>query len=330
MHIEDKDITIVVQGPDLENITPKVLDSINKLFKKSQKIFSTWSNQCLTKYNGFQVIKSLEPTSFLQCEEPRIYYSVNRLIISTINGVYKSKKKYLLKIRSDMYFKNKNFIKKFFRFKKRSQDYAVLNNRVILSSHFSVICFRQPLPFHYSDWFFFGETADIKNIFEIPLCKDKKESLWFKNKKKPRLYFGNYLCRFRAEQYIFFNFFKKYFKTNLDDGYDLNKDKAIISEKFLVNNFLIMSPNQLGFSSLKHKGFDKNYFPSLLNPFYTFKDWFYLYKKYIDIKFTKHNFFFQDLLSLLFFFLRRPKRTIFLISNILILRFKLILFLYFK
>ena len=90
--------------------------------------------------------------------------NVNLQIKSTKSGLKHASRKYILCIRSDLCFTSKNFISVY---KKHAYDarrnYTSFKQRILISEIFTInplTLYR--MPFHYSDWFHFGLTEDIK------------------------------------------------------------------------------------------------------------------------------------------------------------------------
>lgn len=108
MNIESQDISVVVQGAiELEYIK-KLLKSIRKFLPKAEIIVSTWEGTDVN-YLDYDILQINKDPG---CEVFTVFgkkHNLNRQILSTKNGIKRTTRKYVLKIRSDMYFDNINF-----------------------------------------------------------------------------------------------------------------------------------------------------------------------------------------------------------------------------
>jgi hypothetical protein len=135
------------------------------------------------------------------------------------------------------------------------------------------------MPYHYSDLFMFGLKSDMLNIWDLNMYKETDESFII-NK------YGIRIMRYFPEQYIWLNFLRKYNKV-ICDRYD-SKSRKIYrdSEKYMINNAVVLEQNQLGIRSLK-----ESIYTHLPESCYSYKDWLFLYKRYTSLLFRLLNFF---------------------------------------
>lgn len=311
--IKKKDITIVVQGPYFENITKKVLNNISQKFKSSEIIFSTYKNQKIPNNvkKKFFIIYNDIPLKYKNPVKSEYFYNYYGQIRTSLNGIKKSKKKYVLKVRSDMFFNNTNFLNYFDKFKYAVNKNKILSKKIIISSHYTIDPRKNPLPFHFSDWFFFGLKSDMLKVFNQNYIssENQKVPLWFYKKNKPKFFFNNYVSKFRVEQNIIINFLKKYIKLNLKHGYDHNKKNIILTEKILVSNFIVLNPNLISFESIRHPNFTDNqeliYFCELI----THEKWLNIYKKYCLISFRTNKLIFSKIFKTFLWIMLNPKEA---------------------
>ena len=284
--IKNSDITVIIQGPYYKNITNKVLNNICKLFKGSKIILSTYNdkNISIPSKNKFKVLLNNDPKKIPTSFNPLIYHNYFGQIRTTLNGILNVKTKYCLKVRSDIIFKNKNFLKFFDKYKKNIKKYKILEKKVILSSFNTIDPRKEPLPFHFSDWFYFGKKKDLLKIFNQNYMskKDKQVPLWFFKRKKPKYYFNFYFSRYRMEQHITVRFLQKFIDLKFQHAYDYNSKNIILTEKILTSNFIVLDTEQISFKSLKHPNVSKYNHLLYFNPRITFSKWLSLYKKYCD------------------------------------------------
>ena len=291
--IKKKDITVVVQGPYFKNITEKVLNNIYTKFKDSELIFSTYKGERIEKKykEKFKIIYNKILPKTPNSLEPLMYYNYYGHVRTSLNGIKKSSKNYILKTRSDIVFNNASFLEYFDKFNFFNKNYKILKKRVIISSHYTIDPRKNPLPIHFSDWFFFGLKSDLKKIFNQKYMskENKKVPLWFLKKEKPKFFFNQYMCKFRAEQNLMINFLKKFMNIDLKHGYDHNIKNVILTEKILANNFIVLNPNIISYNCLRHQNFTDNQDLIYFNELITFKKWQKIYKKYCNKKFKTEN-----------------------------------------
>ena len=227
-----KDISIIIQGPILEGITYKTVRNVRSMFPDSQIIVSTWEGSNYSDENADIIIENKDPGAPLIWENPPTYYNVNRQIVSTINGLRKSERKYAIKMRSDMYFKNINFLKFYNKFPKRSEKYNILKERVIISTSFSPNPVRgEAKPYHPSDWFFFGLTTDLIKIFSSELAPIPETTDYFKTHKRPVVRFDFWHkdnLRYATEQYIWVAFLRRFIELDFEHQFDIEKNNINI------------------------------------------------------------------------------------------------------
>ncbi|MEI0799641.1 WavE lipopolysaccharide synthesis family protein, partial [Brachyspira intermedia] len=284
-NIDTKDISVVVQGAIDEKYTPDCLKSIRKYLPDSEIILSTWEGSNINGLDYDILILNKDPGYIYNSKSKKsIKFNLNRQIVSTINGIKKSKNKYCIKFRSDFKLSGNNFILFINSFTKYDENYKVFDSKLIACSYFT----RNPsnkylwytIPFHISDLFFFGYTTDLIKLFDIPLISED-EIYWDIS--------NNYHVKYYPEQYIFIKCLKKQNRNVKCNFYnDVNNFNIIETEKYIASNFILLSfdeinllpPNKTPFNS-KFVGDDCYTFVTC----YTHIEWQKLYKKYVDIEF---------------------------------------------
>lgn len=282
--IQDSEISIIIQGPIHVDFVIELTAQTRKIFKNSQIIFSTWvGNNTSLIPSDILVVENPDPGALPISDNPIVYDSANRQIISTMSGLKKANRKYAIKMRSDILIEHNDWLKFFHKYQKYDIDYKLLKSRIIISSMFCVNPNKIPLPYHPSDWFFFGLTEDLIDIFDIPLLTEESAN-WFVGKERNKFSY-DWHCRYRSEQHIWTSFIKKHRLLNFDHQNDIENNNIQISEKIFSNNTIILDSRILGMRSIKHTNyinddFNKGYFSSN----YYLYDWLRLYKKYSDSK----------------------------------------------
>lgn len=280
--IHDSEISIIIQGPIHELFVEEIIAQTRNIFQNSEIIVSTWigSNAYLIPSDVI-LVQNPDPGGAQINDDPIVYDSANRQIISTLGGLRKASRKYSIKMRSDILFEHNDWLKMFNHYQKYDQDYKFLRSRVLISRLCSVNPKKIPLPYHPSDWVFFGLTEDLIDIFDIPLLTEESAN-WFQGKIKNEFAY-NWHCRYRSEQHIWSSFIKKHYQLNFEHQNDVDNNNIEISERIFANNVIILDSHLWGIKSLKHPNYilddsNRGYFSSN----YYFHDWLRLYRSYSD------------------------------------------------
>lgn len=285
--INFKNISVVIQGPIYEGITCKTINNIKEKFPEAEIIVSTWENSNLKELDtdDIIVITNKDPGGYPIYDNPQILNASNRQIVSTLSGLKRASKKYALKIRTDMYFENTNFLEYWGKFPKRLNEYKILKERVLLSTSFAPNPRREPKPYHPSDWFFFGLREDLLDIFNSPLCSEPSTSRYFETHTRPIPLHDSWvpaLVQYTAEQYIWIAFLKRFISMDFEHCFDVEKGNVEKSEQIFANNTVLIDAINIKYNSYKHallhSEFDLAYM-------YTHYEWLTLYKKYCDSKY---------------------------------------------
>lgn len=278
--INSSELSFVVQGPIYQDITDKVCKSIREYFPECEIVLSTWEGSSIEGLKYDKVVFSKDPGSIQRVENQKILMNANRQYISSKNGIAVGSRKFIIKTRSDIVFKNNNLLERLEKltiYNQKDKEYSFLQNRIIVTNVTSVNPHKNlQMPFHLCDWFYAGLAEDIKNLFDIPLYPEEKYASWYATHPKPTNNTSDSLARYAAESYIISEFVRKYKNINFEHSFDISSDNIEISERVIANNFMIYSNRQLGFYSLKNFYIQWYYIYQM----YTFYDWICIYKKY--------------------------------------------------
>ena len=279
--INSSDISVVIQGAICPE-TKKVIKSIKKFLPDAEIILSTWEGSKVKGLECDKIIfnKDVGAVAFRLNGQK---HNLNRQIFSTFSGFKEAKRKYILKLRSDVALLNKNFLKYFDKFPCRDSKYKIFDKRIIITNVYT----RNSSPelkclFHPSDWVMFGLRDDVYKMWNIPLAPEPETSQWFKTHKKP-VYdiFPDFLTRYHAEQYIWTSVLKKNgvnFKFNNYLSY--SKKLIKISERSIFNNFIVLDYKpKFSFLNLKYPMAIQD------NTLIYFYDFILAYKKYSNVCF---------------------------------------------
>lgn len=282
--IDTKDISVVVQGAIDKEITPLCLESIRKYLPGSEIILSTWKGSKVDGLDFDQVLLNDDPGGFDYWNtEYTIIGNTDRQVYSTMQGLRIASKKYAVKIRTDFVFESAGFLKWFNRYPTRNKKFSFLSGKVICCDAFS----RDPryqyrlkflrLVLQPADFFFFGYTKDLSDLFDIPLMTPE-EQVWFaKNKEDPVI--G--LPSFPPEEYLWVKFLQKHLEDPSilpNDSEEITPDLIKLTEATFAANLIILSHEQIGIQC------GKSALRAKLNEFkgncYTHTSWIALYRFY--------------------------------------------------
>lgn len=171
--------------------------------------------------------------------------NINLQIQSAKAGLKYASRKYALRIRNDLCLMSKKFIDVY---KRHAHDvrrhYASFTQRILIPEIFTInplTLYR--MPFHYSDWFHFGLTEDIRNLWEdvedVSFC----DAIYYENHpflKDTNVLEKRFLIRLAVEQFIHFPYFKKRFPfLQMDchnDTRSVNESLYMMADNFTVAN----------------------------------------------------------------------------------------------
>ncbi len=304
--INFKDISVVVQGPITGKATDKIenrhtyvcLKSIRKILPGATIILSTWENADIADLDYDHVIQSKDPGYFKLWDYiPNVLRndSSNRQIVSTMNGLKLCKTKFSIKMRSDLIFKSSNFLDYYEKFNNLpfDMDYKILKQRVVALTTINPHR-RFKHPFSMCDWFIFGLTEDLMNIFDIPLITEET----LKGEKN-----GNYFSvtnNYSTEQYFWFAFLSKYRKIPFHNFIDTTNNNIETSEKYFANNCILLSARRAGLDCLKYPGASYAQIPCLsYSGLYTYNE----YKRLLNTYANNHLIIIPNIFEIVTYFI---------------------------
>ncbi len=261
--ITSKDISVVVQGPIIKHKTEKCLKSIRKNLPEAEIILSTWEGSSIDGLDYDILVINIDPGAVRQKKftTAKVFSNLNRMILSTNNGIQKAERKYTLKLRTDACIDNTGFLNMFEKFPARFDEYKLFEHRILTSTLYSKFAItdhenKVEIPFHVSDWWFFGLTSDLKKFL---LSSKPVEEPYFSNYfEYPEnagkvSVFKKFDWRFAPEQYLAYSCFSKYFEDiKMDDCSEITDEIIEKSKRCLINNFVFLEYKQSGIRSLKY------------------------------------------------------------------------------
>lgn len=265
------EISVVVQGPIYPNLTERNLLSIRNFLPNAEIILSTWHGSNVYGLNYDKLILNDDPGGFThKCNQLKTN-NINRLIVSSRNGIAAAKNKYVLKIRSDFILKGSSFLKFFDRYDLVEPDFVIFKHKLLACSYFSRNPRKINLMFHPSDIAFFGLKDDLFNLFDIDLMSKSDEFYIKKDGKWDRKY--------APEQYIFISFLlKNKKKISCNNQIFLNEEQIFQTERYFASNFVFLDWKLFNLKPpIKFYNYQKlDYFSCI-----THVEWKKLYYKYL-------------------------------------------------
>ncbi|HGF0769477.1 TPA: WavE lipopolysaccharide synthesis family protein [Kluyvera georgiana] len=284
----DNKFSIVMQGSILDKhgrLNSDVIGNIKKIrsvFSTAEFILSTWKvnediklelEQIISDYS-LVVIYNIDP-GCLYSIDGVVSSNVNRMVVSTKNGIKRCSHNFVIKIRTDSYLYNDNLKKILLKIIDsrinhiRTRDKKIFDDYVINCNLFARDA-RGYIPylFHPGDICLAGNRTDLLLLFDVPLADNNI----FMNIS--RACFLSFM-RFVPEQYVWIHCIgNKTGKIPYNGNQDYNNDLIKTSEIFYANNFISMSAEQLGFSWPKYELIYKN---KGLHSIYSLNCWKSLY-----------------------------------------------------
>lgn len=311
-----RDFSVVIQGPvlgkpndpDDKQLTARCIQSIRQHLPGAEVIIATWEGEDTSHLDLDKVVYCKDPgaVSYNDFELKNVYNNNNRQITTTLTGLKLAERKFAIKIRGDFYFESAGFIGLIDKYKEHYQ-FEFFSSRIVVPTYFFRDPEKVPVLYHISDLFMAGYTADLLNLWDIPLQPEPETTRAFDYKKQ----FANdpyrknqYKMRYASEQYIWYAFAKKMgLDLSLRYYCEIPTDRIKKAIASTIDNFVVASPQQLGLV-----------FPDRLlhgdKQLYSFKKWVELYnelcvnksgsrltKAVINAKLASANFVFKNLMK---------------------------------
>ena len=281
-------ISVVIQGPvnsykgrfQEENVTKRCIESIRHHLPGAIVILSTWEGQDCDGLNPDFLLLNKDPGANVVAYDEKgnaIYLNYNRQILSTLAGLKYVKTPYVVKIRSDNFLINNNFVFEYEKYKKRNSDDCIFDERVIIStSYFRLYADGHEVIMHPSDFFYYGLTIDVIKIWDIPLFDD----IIFDDTNKGMVQHPwSPNVSLHAEQVYCQRWLNKVDNQSpiLSHRYDVMPKSKDYWCRFIASNFIVLEPEKIGL------GLISRFVSKIKRPNeISFFDWLFIYKKYCD------------------------------------------------
>jgi hypothetical protein len=164
----------------------------------------------------------------------------NFQIAAAKRGLNLASRKYVLRIRGDVVFADKSFVDQYLEGESLTRGpTAVLRSRVLISWLFTLNPYsHERMPLHFSDWFHFGLTEDVRQLWDVPPMS-YADSVYFRtNLAAPH---SNYqeraiTTRLAVEQHIMYHAFKPHFPDLILKYYN-DLTSVELANDILIDNF---------------------------------------------------------------------------------------------
>lgn len=232
--ISSNELTFVVQGPIVykNNVkipfsTAECLNSIRRHFPDSPIILSTYEKSTISDCSYDILILNEDPGPCLTSWSDSVLFpsNVNRMIVSSKNGLQMAPTPYSCKTRTDIFFTGNQLLKLNRNYSDHDHDYKFTQERIVVSSLYT----KNPrmgkhFLFHISDVLLIGQTSDLLSLFSIPLAT-------------PENLFNQY-----NETYLWHSFIRQ--KVSPYSNFlEMDEKSFELHEKFLANNVIVHDPS---------------------------------------------------------------------------------------
>lgn len=255
--MKNEDITVVVQGPvqslperpQDEGITVRCLSSVREHLPGSRIILSTWPDQDLDGLDYDELVINEDPgpniIGYARDGAPR-KENTNRQIVCTVGGLRRVETRYAMKLRADNYLTGNGFKDLQTRYPARADDWRLLKERVVVTNTLSRKYYRgRRVVFFLSDFFDFGLTGDVLDVWDLPLLEDYPFDPALKGALQHR---GAPARTVDVDQELAERFINKHIDPPLElaSVFDTSGGKVHDSDLFFANNFVVAEADQIG------------------------------------------------------------------------------------
>ena len=268
MKIDPKDISVVIQGPVTEGMA-RCIKTVKSVLSKAEIIISTWRNSNLEMIDttGCIVIENSDPNkngeTYYGDINNKVPDNTNRQIVSSLAGIRKATRKYVLRMRGDIKLETLKFLSFWDKFDQRNADYALFRHKILVPSFVSMnpgggggkrkaSYFQTQI----SDWMQFGLREDMEQLYNIPLNSIEDVTFYKTNTYTlPDDWIdSDSHCVFRwgSEQHIFIANAKKKLKIYYPHRKAVSKEILRELNLFFLNNFIVIDWSDWKFDSFKY------------------------------------------------------------------------------
>lgn len=281
------DITVVAQGAIDPVFTPQALAALRQQMPGARIIVSTWKGAAIDGLDCDDVLLNDDPGGIgdpFSLDNGGVICNVNRQITSSTAGLKQVRTPYAIKMRNDLILTDTAFLGYFSQYPKRARAMRFLEQRVVTNHLTTRNVSRGFLryPFMPADHFFFGLTADVLDIWDIPPMT-LEDGLYFATHTRPDHLRPREMSRLTPEQHVWVSFLKKHTGIELPHYAALTPENKRLTELSFANNLVIVDDHLLGYAFPKYHTPHERRFEFIR---YTHRDWQELYRRHCDRGFT--------------------------------------------
>lgn len=183
-------------------------------------------------------------------QQHEIRNNINVQIAAAQTGMQYANRIFTLRTRNDFVFMNKQFMDIYnSEYASNRGSFSVFDRKILIAEQFTINPYTlSHMPFHYSDWFHFGLTKDIRDLWEKVGFMNYPDSAYYKFNDFPpgtNIIEKKYIARFTPEQHIHYPYFSSHFPAlRLDFFNDMHS--ADESMRILADNFILANMAQCG------------------------------------------------------------------------------------
>ncbi len=254
---QSTDFSVIVQGPILSSpdrpgerhLTIRCLASIRAFFPGAEIVLSTWQKENTDGLDYDLLVKSEDPgaVAFNDQGKPPGFNNTNRQIVSTRAGLAAATRPYAVKFRGDVCFESSDLLR-YSGVLGEPLSHSPFRSRVLITNRYTRNPRRSLKSFHYSDLVQVGRTEDLRKYWSAPLVPEPETTRWLEG-RKTALFVpvqGVYM-RLVCEQYLALHLLATTGRQIFfDHPHDISCSRLILSERFLLDNFYLIEPAQIG------------------------------------------------------------------------------------
>lgn len=238
------EVSVIVQGPVVGADHPdpalqhtrRCVDSVRRVLPGAELVLSTWRGADVRGLDVDAVVLSHDPGPVASRDPAHVPNNVNRQIVSTRAGMEHATRRVAIKLRSDMVLEHDGALRLLGGWPERHAQVRALRERVLVPAFYTFNPRRvyARFPYMVSDWFHVGLREDLIDIWSAPHWDVAFEWL-----------LGRRLVA--AEQWIWMSLLNRHDM----DAFVGRPDVVAHSELALVNNTVVLEPEDLGIRLLK-------------------------------------------------------------------------------
>lgn len=232
-----QELSIIVQG-ECGSSTRQALASLRTVFPDAEIILSTWKGSNVDGLDADLIVFCDDPGSTYADEVAGIRNNLNRQIVSTRCALPFASRPFTLKTRSDLLFHSADFTRYFGMYD--DVPSPIFKGRLLICNYYTRNPGASGLCFHPSDWMLYGYTEDVRKYYNSVSLMEEDEANWFRTRKKKKVMYTNFLCRYTPEQHIFLHAFTNEKPAGLECYYSYNKQLRRQTEKAFAERFVIL------------------------------------------------------------------------------------------